>query len=456
MILLQELKQYKQREKKKVFMRLEGTSLKKDFMRFIVPSIAAQWVFTLYTMVDGIFVARGVSETALTAVNIAMPYTMALFSISILFAVGTSTVTAILLGEKNGKRANEVFTQNIVLLTVFSVVITVLVMANLERVAGFLGATELNKAYVAEYLRWLVPFSAAFILSYSFEMLIKTDGFPKRATIIVTTGALLNVGLDYVMVMRLHMGVGGAAFATGISNTVVIILYLFHFCGKSGVIKFCKFRMDVPLIGREFKNGLSSGITELSAGFIIFLFNQAIIRLLNDDALVSYTIISYVNSLGVMAMVGIAQGYQPLISYYYGQKRMERCRKLKKYGIAAAAVLSVVYTAVCMIFAENVVSLFVSAEMPALVDYSVTVLRIFALSFLLAGYNVVIGGYFIAVEESFAATGISLSRSIVALTVCLFIMTSLFGGAGIWWTPLVSEGVTLIFTGRMLKRYAKP
>ena len=76
-----------------------------------------------------------------------------------------------------------------------------------------------------------------------------------------------------------------------------IALYLFHFCGKDGVIKFCKFSLDVPLIGREFKNGLSSGITEMSAGFIIFLFNQAIIRLLNEDALVSYTIISYVNSL---------------------------------------------------------------------------------------------------------------------------------------------------------------
>ncbi len=434
-------------------MRLEGTSLKKDFMRFIVPSIAAQWVFTLYTMVDGIFVARGVSETALTAVNIAMPYTMALFSISILFAVGTSTVTAILLGEKNGKRANEVFTQNIVLLAVFSVVITALVMADLERAAVFLGATERNKAYVLEYLRWLVPFSAAFILSYSFEMLIKTDGFPKRATMIVTIGALLNVILDYLMVMRLHMGVGGAALATGISNTVVIILYLLHFFGKSGVIKFCRFRIDIPLIGREFKNGLSSGITELSAGFIIFLFNQAIIRLLNDDALVSYTIISYVNSLGVMAMVGIAQGYQPLVSYYYGQKRMERCQKLKKYGIAAAAVLSVVYTAVCMVFAGQIVSLFVSPDMPALMDYSVNVLRIFSLSFLLAGYNVVIGGYFIAVEESFAATGISLSRSIVALTLCLLILTAVFGGAGIWWTPLMSEAVTLAFTAVMLKKY---
>lgn len=428
-------------------MRLEGPSLKRDFIRFIVPSIVAQWVFTLYTMVDGIFVARGVSETALTAVNIAMPYTMALFSISILFAVGTSTVTAIFLGEKNGKKANEAFTQNIVLLALLSVAITVFVMLNIERVAVFLGATSFNKDYVVEYLQALAPFTAAFILSYSFEMLIKTDGFPKRATIIVTTGALLNVLLDYLMVMRWHMGVGGAALATGISNTVVIVLYLFHFCGKNGVIKFRRFSLDVPLIGREFKNGLSSGITEMSAGFIIFLFNQAIIRLLSEDALVSYTIISYVNSLGIMAMVGIAQGYQPLISFYYGQKRMERCRKLRKYGIAAVAAISVAYTAGCMVFARGIVGLFVSPSMTELVQYSVTVLRIFSLSFLLAGYNVVIGGYFIAVEEPFAATGISLSRSFVSLTLCLLLLTSLFGGAGIWWTPLLSEAVTLIFTG---------
>ena len=134
---------------------------------------------------------------------------------------------------------------------------------------------------------------------------------------------------------------------------------------------------------------------------------------------------------------------------------MEQCQKLKKYGIAAAAVLSVVYTAACMIFAEQIVSLFVSEDMPGLVNDSISVLRIFSLSFLLAGYNVVIGGYFIAVEESFAATGISLSSSVVSLTVCLLILTALFKGAGIWWTPLLSEAETLIFTAAMLARYQK-
>ena len=123
-------------------MRLEGKSLKSDFLRFIIPSIIAQWVFSLYTMVDGIFVARGVSEVALTAVNISMPFTTGLFSISILFAVGNSTIVAILLGQGEKERANEVFTQNVVLLCTLSVLITILVIVFLEPFARFLGATE--------------------------------------------------------------------------------------------------------------------------------------------------------------------------------------------------------------------------------------------------------------------------------------------------------------------------
>ena len=109
-------------------MRLEGKSLKSDFLRFIIPSIIAQWVFSLYTMVDGIFVARGVSEVALTAVNISMPFTTGLFSVSILFAVGNSTIVAIFLGQGEKQKANEVFTQNVVLLCILSVLITILVM----------------------------------------------------------------------------------------------------------------------------------------------------------------------------------------------------------------------------------------------------------------------------------------------------------------------------------------
>ena len=73
-------------------MKLEGKSLKHDFFRFIIPSLMAQWVYALYTMIDGLFVARGVSELALSGVNIAMPFVTLLFSVALMFAVGSSKI----------------------------------------------------------------------------------------------------------------------------------------------------------------------------------------------------------------------------------------------------------------------------------------------------------------------------------------------------------------------------
>lgn len=436
-------------------MRLEGKSLRSDFLKFIIPSIVAQWVFTLYTMIDGIFVAKGVSETALTAVNISFPFVAALFSVSILFAVGTSTVVAILLGEKKEKRANEVFTQNIVVLIVLSAVVTAVVLIFLEPFARFLGATDSALPYVKEYIGTIAPFAVCFILSYSFEILIKTDGYPKLATIIVTAGAVVNCVLDYIFVMRLHWGVFGAAFATGLSQAFVIVFYLKHFLGKTGQLRFAKFRLDIPLIWRKFKNGLPSGVTEFSAGIIIFFFNQAILKYIGEDALVSYTIISYVNSIVVMSMAGVAQGSQPLISYYFGQKNMEKCRKLLRYAIMASIVISAASFAACILGAEWIVALFVSPELTELRVYSVNVFRIFSISFLIAGFNVVVGGYFTAVEEPVSAIMISLGRGFVTLLLGLFILTAAVGGAGIWWAPTLSEIMCLMVTIGLFAAYKK-
>lgn len=436
-------------------MKLEGKSLKSDFLKFIIPSIIAQWVFTLYTMIDGIFVAKGVSETALTAVNISFPFVAGLFSISILFAVGTSTVVAILFGEKNEKRANEVFTQNIVMLTVLSVIVTVVVLLWLEPFAKFLGATEAALPYVKEYIGTIAPFAVCFILSYSFEILLKTDGYPKLATIIVTIGAVANCILDYIFVMRLHWGVFGAAFATGLSQALVILFYLKHFLGENGQLRFVRFRPDIPLIWRKFRNGLPSGVTEFSAGIIIFFFNQAILRYIGEDALVSYTIISYVNSIVIMSMAGVAQGSQPLISYYFGQKNMGKCKTLLRYGIVASMVIAVVAFVSCMLGTEWIVGLFVSPELTELRAYSVKVFRIFSISFLVAGFNVVVGGYFTSVEEPACAITISLGRGFVTLLLSLFILTRAVGGAGIWWAPTLSELLCMVIMLALFMRYKK-
>lgn len=436
-------------------MKLEGKSLLGDFMKFIIPSIAAQWVFALYTMVDGIFVARGVSEVALTAVNISMPFSVGLFSISLLFAVGNSTIVAIKLGQGRKEEANEIFTQNVVLITVLACLITALVFIFLEPFTRFLGATDNILPYAMDYIGTIAPFAFAYILSYSFETLIKTDGYPKLATIFVTFGAVLNCVLDYLLVIVFPCGVKGAAFATGISQAAVIVLYLTHFLGKNATIRFTKFQIRLGIIGRQIRNGLSSGITEFSSGIIIFFFNQAILTYIGEEALVSYTIISYVNTLVIMSMTGIAQGAQPLIGYYLGKGEKSKYKILLKYSIVSGTVFAVVSTGLCYTLAGGIVSLFLEDLNSSLAIYSVRVFRIFILSFLLAGVNVVIGGYFTAVEKAGFATILSLTRSIVALVGALMVLTAVFGGEGIWWAPLAAEAVCLILTVIMFAIYWK-
>mgnify|MGYP003295590225 CR=1 FL=1 len=228
-------------------MKLEGTSLKRDFIKFIIPSVAAQWVFALYQLVDGIFVARGVSETALTAVNISLPFVAGMFSISILFAIGNSTIVAIKLGQGKNQEANEIFTQNIVLSIFISLLISVLVLIFLEPFARFLGATDNILPYAKDYIGTIAPFAFAYIMSYSFETLIKTDGYPKLATIIVTIGAVLNIILDYLFVFIFPWGVKGAAFATIIGQTFSVILGMRHLMSGKFIVQINWRHIRMPI-----------------------------------------------------------------------------------------------------------------------------------------------------------------------------------------------------------------
>ena len=147
-----------------------------------------------------------------------------------------------------------------------------------------------------------------------------------------------------------------------------------------------------------------------------------------------------------MSMAGIAQGSQPLISYYFGQKSYEKCKKLLRYGLAATLVLSILSLLVCFGGAKWIVALFVSKELTELRAYSVHVFMIFSISYLVVGYNVVIGGYFTAVEQPVQAIVISIARGFVTLFISLFVMTRLFGGEGIWWSATVSEALCLVLT----------
>ncbi len=420
--------------------------LLKKFFKFVLPSIVSMWIFALYTMVDGMFVAWGVGESALASVNLSMPYVILIFTIGLLMATGTSTLISISLGKKEEEKASQLFSMNLAVLTVLSVAVTVISLIFLEPIALFLGASPDNLPHVKEYVGTISIFAVFFILSYNMEALVKTDGTPAVSAVGVTACGLTNVVLDYVFVMRLHWGVLGAAFATGLAQVASTVIFFIYFAKFRKVLKFRKFKLDLKIYRKIIPLGLANGFTELSGGLAVFMFNQVILAVIGESGIVSYTVISYINTLVLNTMSGIAQGVQPIVSYHYGASEQKSYRRLLAYAMTMTMAVSAVYCLMLELFPSLFVGIFLAKGDGALFSYTEKALQLYSLSFLLLGFNVVSAGYFTAVEKPVFSFLISAGRGLVLLAGALAVFVAAFGEMGIWISPLVSETVCALMT----------
>ena len=434
-------------------MLLSGKSLKHDFVRFVSATVASLMLFSLYSMVDGLMVSIGVNEYAMSAVNLSLPFTNALFSIAVLFGVGSSTLIAIYIAQDKRHEADTLFSQNFTTLLVIGVLATTLVFVFLEPFAILLGADEITLDYVKEYLIGIAPFSVCFLVSYNLEVLVKTDGYPRYALFTVITGCLTNCMLDYVAIFWLNMGVFGAAAATGISQLVTCVLYLIHFFSKKCTFHLRKFHFDPHLYARILSIGLADGVTELCTGLMIFLFNHTVLRCIGTDGVVTYTVIAYVNTVVINLMVGISQGSQPLVSFHYGKGEHDQCQKLLRYGLTTVCIIAPLLFLCVYFFAPQIVSAYLSHASDELVAYSVRAFRHYGISYLLVGFNVVIGGFLTALERPIPAISISVGRGLVLQSAVLLTLAAVFGGEALWYTPIISEALCLAMSVIFLRLY---
>ncbi len=419
--------------------------LRKRFLRFVLPSIASMWAFSLYTIIDGIFVARGVGETAMAAVDLSMPFTSLVFAIGVALAAGTSTLISISLGKGDLDRARGLFSQNLAVTAAVSLAITALALIFLEDIALFLGATADTLRYVEEYVGTIAVFAVFFTVSYNMEVQVKANGAPQISTVGVLSCGLMNVALDALFVLVFRWGVWGAALATGLAQVTSAAVFFGYFHAHRERLRLEPFRLDLGAYRRILPLGLSEGLNELSNGLVIFLFNRTILRVIGEQALPTYTIISYVSTLVLMTMTGTAQGMQPLLSWSLGAGRRRDCWRLMRYGAVTAALFALLSFALGELGAPLIVSAFLERDSD-IFSYSVSALRAYACSFLVLDCNIIFAGASTAMERPGPAFLISVSRSLVLPAASLLILPALFGDWGIWTAPLVSELACLVLT----------
>lgn len=416
--------------------------MKKEFFKYAIPSSLAMFISSLYTVVDGIFVGQGVGDSALAAVNIVLPFTVMLFGLASMFAIGGGALVSKNIGANNVEKAVNIFRQVFKSLLIFSLVISIICVLFTSQIVTILGATEVLKPLAVDYLRFYAIFCIPNLIGIVLNSFVRNDGRPKLAMVSTISGAITNIILDYVFIFQLSMGIKGAAIATGLGQIVTVSILLPHFIMKKGYLSFGNVEISFKTIKEFCTIGFPSFFAQGSYSIIVLLHNIALVNYVGEIGISAYSILNYLTTNIYMVLYGITLGVQPLVSYNYGKKDGEKMLGFFRITAISNIVITVVFVIISFVFGPSLISIFTNDIQIAKMSYDA--LKIACLSYFAVGLNLNNLVYYQAIEMPKYSNLSCILRSVVYLPVCLFILGRLFSITGIWTSAIISETLTFI------------
>ena len=223
----------------------------RKLIKYVVPTMLGSISFFLFTIVDGIFVGRGVGTNALGAVNLVMPFVMVVNALFQLTTIGGVAIIAVRLGRGDVQGANHAFMHAVTGTIVISALLMLAGTCLTGPLCRLMGASDTFYQLTTEYLFWYSVFIIPSGLSTALQGFCRNDGSPVLVSAATIIGTAVNIVGDWLLIFPLKMGVAGAAIATGVSQLVTLLIVLIHFIRKKGVLRFCRFRVDGALFGAD-------------------------------------------------------------------------------------------------------------------------------------------------------------------------------------------------------------
>lgn len=425
----------------------------KTVIRYVLPTMLSNVCFFLFTVVDGIFVGRGVGTNALGAVNLVLPFTMIVSALFMLINIGGVTIFAISLGRRNLPRANKIFRHGLFLLGIAAVCLSAAGTLFTGPICTLLGANETFHPLATDYLFWYSLFIVPSGFSMALQHYCRNDGAPGLVGLAVILSTACNIFGDWLLIFSLSMGTKGAAIATGFSQVVALLVMLTHFIRKQGVLSFGKTKLEAATCKSILLHGLPEGIGQLATPMMTLCMNLVLVRMVGDIGINTFSVISYVASFTLAVFFGTSEGLQPLFGQSYGARRDADLRFYCKTGIWINFLGSAAVTALVLLLSEPIALLF-GAD-PDTLHYIVSVLPKYCWGFVIMSFNVMISAYLYSTERSAQAVCISLLRSLVLNTGVILLLPRLLGPDAIWATFGIYESLVLVIAAALLKHAEK-
>ncbi|QZY56060.1 MATE family efflux transporter [Crassaminicella profunda] len=416
--------------------------------KLAIPVTMSLLVSALYNIIDSIFIAR-ISENALTALSLSYPIQLLMISISVGTGVGVNAILSKHLGMKDSKGVTTI-AQNALLLAFISYLIF-LIFGLFGAKMFFAKQTDNYEifTYGVEYISICTIFSFGIFFQIIIEKFLQSVGKAKLFMISKLIGAILNIILDPILIFGFGnipaFGIRGAAYATVIGQIaamIVIIIFNYKFNPRVKITAH-KFIIDLKFIYEIYKVGLPAMIMR-SLDSVIVLGVNLILGKISLSAISTYSICFKVQNFVFMIVYGINNALIPIVAYNYGAKNKERINQTVKYSLIYGEISMVVSILLLQILAPQIMQAFNSSE--ELLTVRIIALRIISLSYVFAGFNILIQSFFQALGNGIYSLIISLLRVIVILLPILYLLSQMFNLNITWLGFIISEVITAVIS----------
>ncbi len=429
------------------------------------PMIISMVLQALYNVVDSVFVANMGEEGAIAnqALTLAFPVQILIIAVGVGTGVGLNALLSKSLGEKDGQKANKVAGNGIFLmLCIYAFFLCFGLVGSRWFISLFANGDEQVLEMGTTYLKICVCLSLGSIGFTVYERFLQSTGKTAYSTIAQVTGALVNVGLDWLFIFPLKMGVAGAAWATVIGQFVSMFTAMaFHYLANKeieGKLRYCK--PEWKLIKEIYRIGVSAALMQALLSVMMAGMN-AILNLAAVRPVVlvgSFGIYYKIQQIALFASFGLSNTIISTLSFNYGMGNEERCKACIRYGILDTLIVTACITAAFEIFAVPLSKLFALAggSTTEIIEVCVSAIRIASLGYVFMGFSVATQGVLQAFGKALQPLLISLLRLVVFVFPVAYAFTRSAKVASIvWWTFPIAEVLTAAISFLLLRRAIK-
>ena len=408
-------------------------------LRFTLPSICMMVFTSIYGVVDGLFVSNFAGKTPFAAVNLVMPFIMILGGMGFMIGTGGTALVSKLMGEGKKDEANSTFSMMVLFTLLLGIVLSAVGFLTMRPVSYFLGATDAMIDDCVLYGRIVTGFTFAFMLQNVFQSFFIAAEKPRLGLIVTVAAGVTNMVLDALFIAVFNWGVAGAAIATGLSQCVGGVLPLIYFLRPNdSLLRMRPTSLHLRPILQACGNGSSELMSNISSSLVGMLYNFQLMRLIGEDGVSAYGVLMYVQFIFVAIFIGYSIGCAPVVSFHFGAQNHSELKSLLRKSTLLMASGGVLLTIAARLLAAPLARLFVGYD-AGLFELTSHAFRLFSWSFLLAGFNIFVSGFFTALNNGAISAAISFLRTLVFQTASVLILPLLLGVDGIWWAITVAE-----------------